>query len=222
MAMHGRHSLVETNLRLLSQQKCKIVVVATLEEDINFLKSLETTSLHIVPHSNYTLGAKWDAGVQKCKELGANPLIIVGSDDFLSANFIEKACELSQKYDFIYFTKWYIFDQISLKSYFLRYRMIFPLGSGRVFSGSFLDRMHWKLFDSGVNHHLDDYVFDNLTDNDRILMNPDGMSLLAVKGRHETMNPLKQILQADSITWDYCEDIDKHFGFYKPIKELFR
>lgn len=222
MAMQGRHSLVETNLRLLSQQKCEIVVVASLAEDFTFLRSLEIPHLQIVPASNYPLGAKWQSGVDQCRILQANPLIIVGSDDFLSADFIEKACELSQKIDFIYFTKWYIFDQISLKAYHLRYKMLFPLGSGRVFSGKFLDKKQWKLFDSGMNHHLDDYVFDNLTESDSILINPDGMSLLAVKGKHETMNPLKNILHADTIVWDYCQDIDKHFEFDKPIKELFK
>lgn len=221
MAMHQRHSLVEINLRLLSEQKCQIVVVASLADDFVFLRSLNIPHLQIVPHPNEPLGAKWQSGVDQCKILRANPLITLGSDDYLSQNFIEKACQLSQKHDLVYFTRWYIYDQNTGQSYYLRYKNIFPLGSGRVFSGQFLDKINWKLYDSSLNIHLDDYIFNNLKGDDSVLINPEEMELLSIKGKHESMNSLDRILSAETITWNYCHNIDKQFNFSKPIKEIF-
>jgi hypothetical protein len=225
MAMYGRRKLVETNLRLLSEQNCTVVVAASIYDDFNFLRELRIPNLQIIPTSNKPLGRKWQEGVDSCRILDANPLIILGSDDFLSQNFVKKACELAKEFDFVFFDKWFILDQQSGKQYSLRYNMMKhgkpPLGSGRIFSKAFLERHHWQLFDTSLNIKLDDFIYDNILSDDKILLNPDGMNILAVKGNHETMNPLNKILSNQTIDWTPEKTIAGAFNFRKPIKELF-
>lgn len=222
MAMWGRRRLVQLNLEMLP---CQVVVASSLQEDFEFLRTLQLERVQIMPTSNRPLGSKWQHAVNAARLLGADPLIILGSDDFLSTGFVERACQLSCDYDFIYFDKWFIFDTASRKSYALDYQMSRygkpPLGSGRVYSKRFLDAHGGRLFDGSMDSRLDDYAWEHVNHTaDRLLMNPDGMAVLAVKGPHEQLNPLSRILSSDSIKWREGP-IDKHFNFSKPIKDIF-
>lgn len=226
MAMWGRRQLVEVNLRLLSLQKCQIIVVASIQEDFDFLRGLQIPHLQIVPAPNNPLGRKWQTGVDQARILGANPVIICGSDDFFSANFIEKACNLSKYHDFIFFDNWFIHTPKERKNYFLRYNMMKydkpPLGSGRIYSHNFLEKRHWQLFDTGKDVHLDDFSWDNKKHEDKLLLNPADMNILAVKGNWEQLNPLDRILSSSSIDWNFEKEIDKHFNFPQSVHETFK
>jgi hypothetical protein len=226
MAVWGRQKLVEINLRMLSEQKCQVIVVASAPEDFVFLRSLKLQNIQIVPHPNNPLGKKWQEGVDQARILGANPVIICGSDDFLSSNFIEKACELSKYHDFIFFDNWFIHEPKGCKNYTLRYNMAKynkpPLGSGRIYSHDFLQKRHWQLFDTGKDIHLDNFAWENVRHQDRILMNPKDMHILAVKGDWEQINPIDKILSHSTIDWDHEKSIDQYFNFQKSVKETFQ
>jgi len=211
IAMYGRKPLVQINLELLHKQKCKVIVITSSDSDYHFVRDLDFDNVRICTAPNQPLGKKWQIGVDFCRAAQADPLIILGSDDFLSSDFISKACELKE--DFTFFTEWYIHDSIKKKDYKLKYRKVFPLGSGRVFSKSFLDRHDWKIFDDTRSRLLDDYAWQNIKGHDKTLVNPQGMKLLAVKGRWETMNDLDRILTADSIQWQPETKISDELGY---------
>ncbi len=211
IAMYGRKPLIQINLELLHKQNCKVVVITSSDSDYHFVRDLDFDNVRICTAPNQPLGKKWQIGVDFCRAANADPLIILGSDDFLSSAFISKACELKE--DFTFFTEWFIHDLISKKDYKLRYKKVFPLGSGRVFSKSFLDRNNWKIFDDTRSRLLDDFAFDNIKFADKIKINPEGMRLLAVKGRWETMNELDKILLAPSIHWDPETKISDQIGY---------
>lgn len=222
MAMYGRRSLVEINLSLIP---CQVVVAASIHEDFDMLRSLKNPNVQIVPTSNYPLGKKWQDAVDCARILQADPLIILGSDDFLSKCFIARACEMAVDHDFCFFDHWFIHDQVSKKQYSMRYNMMKygkpPLGSGRIFSKAFLDRRSGQIFDTSLSVKLDDFAYENVISSDKILLNPEGMHVLAVKGRHESLNPLDRILSTESIDWTEEKNIDQYFNFEKPIKEMF-
>jgi hypothetical protein len=218
MAVWGRLRLVEINLQLLASQKCEVVVVTSLQQDFDFIRKLKHKNVHVVSHSNNPLGKKWQFGVDHARSLGANPVIILGSDDFLSSEFVEKAVEQARQNEFIFFTEWSIFDSKTSNCYHLRYKKVFPLGSGRIYSSSFLDRKSWQIFDTGKDIHLDDFAWDNLDQLDKVIMNPPGLKLLAVKGNWEQLNPLNSILSAHSITWEPVKNLD--FGY--DVKQTFK
>lgn len=223
IACWGRLPLLEINLRLLSYQNVKVVVVTSTDEDFAALHKSTATAIKT---ANNPLGRKWQAGVEKARELGADPLIILGSDDFLSNNFISKACDLAKYHDFVFFDEWYIHAPKEQKNYFLKYNMMLydkpPLGSGRVFSKRFLERHEWKIFDSERDWHLDNFIWETKHYEDRLHWNPDGMNILAVKGPWEAMNSLDKILSTPTIDWSYALDIDRQFNFTKPVKEIFK
>lgn len=221
MAVYGRRPLVEINLRLLTEQKCQLVVMASLQDDFDFLRQLKLKNLQIIPAPNSPLGRKWQMGVDQSRILDADPLIILGSDDFLNQNFIERACELSPIHDFICFNEWHIYAPKDKKSYSLKYKTMFPLGGGRVYSREFLDRRQWRLFDAEKERLLDDFAWQTTEYKDSILFNPAGMHILAVKGQWEQLNPLDKILSADSISWKEVKTLDHLFNFSKPIQKLF-
>ncbi len=222
IAVYGRMRLVEINLRLLSEQNCQIVCVASLDEDFKALRKMAIPNLQIIPAPNNPLGAKWQSGVDQCRILDADPLIILGSDDFLDQTFIKNACRISKYMDFVCFDRFFIHSPNDGKNYSLRYKNKFPLGSGRVYSKKYLNEKHWIMFDSERNRLLDDFAWDNTKFGDKILFNPEGMNLLAVKGQWEVLNPLDKILQSESIIWDYETEIDKYFNYSTPIHEIFK
>jgi hypothetical protein len=222
MAMYGRRDLVEINLRMLS---CQVVVCCSTDEDYQFLRWLGLPNLKIVSTMNYPLGRKWQDGVNAARDLGADPLIILGSDDFLSTGFAEKASELSKKHDFTFFDEWFMYDQFTGRAYKCYYNMMKfnkpPLGSGRIFSKKFLIKHDWKVFDGSLNIKLDDFAYDRMNSDDEVCLNPPGLHVLAVKGRHDSMNPLERILRAETINWEYTDRLDSYFNFKKPIKTIF-
>jgi len=222
IAMYGRKRLVQTNLELLHKQKCKVVVITYSDSDYLFVREMDMDNVHICTAPNEPLGRKWQIGVDYCKNLGADPLITLGSDDFLSSGFVEQAVNYKEL-DFIFFTQWHIHDSLTGKDYFLKYKNMFPLGSGRVFFKRFLERNNWTLFDKDRSRLLDDYAWDSIKYHDRLMINPPGMKLLSVKGNWETMNTLEGILEAsEKIEWWLDMSIDHHFGYDRPIKDIFK
>lgn len=223
MAMYGRKPVVEVNLRIT--EGC-FLVVTSLQDDMDFLRRLNLPNVQILPAPNHPLGYKWQCGVEGARKLGADPLIILGSDDFLSHGFVKKACEWSKKFDFIYFDKFYIHDLIEKESFFIDYQMVKwnkpPIGSGRIYSKQFLDKHDWKLFDVNLGWKLDDFAWSNRRSDILELMNPPDMHILAAKGRWEQKNPIEKFLGHDKLSWKYESDLNKVFGFdiYGVLKDL--
>jgi hypothetical protein len=230
MAVFGRRELVEINLRLLSAQSCQIVVVASLPSDFDYLRALAIPHLQIVPAPNRPLGNKWQVGADQCRILKADPLIILGSDDYLSGDFIRHAVELSKVNDLTCFNRWSVYDTKTRLAYALQYndKMVhggfFPLGSGRIFSARFLNRNYWQLFDSSRDRQLDDFAYYALRVSDVIQFNPVGLALLAVKGGWEQFNPLEKLLTAPNISWKKITvgELDLALDLGAPVAELFK
>lgn len=206
MAVWGRRKLVEINLRLLLSEDCNVVCITSLQDDFDFLRGLKFKNLQVVTAPNHPLGRKWQIGVDFCQNFDADPLIILGSDDFLSRGFIQKACELSQKFDFIYFDKWFIHEVKTKKSYSLDYQMVKylkpPLGGGRIYSKTHLEKCNYQLFDRSMDSRLDDFGWYERPGNCKELMNPQGMHILSVKGEWEMKNPIDKFLNHDKISWN--------------------
>ena len=206
MPVWGRLELVKKNLESLSNQECEVICVSSIDQDSNFLRELKMPNLHLCYHSNYPLGKKFQAGVDHAKMMGSDEIVILGSDDFLSRDFVKNAHEYAQRYDFIYMTRWYMLDTRAdhwYKCWYNKNQLAaggFRIGSGRVFSKRFLDTFGWHLYDVMADYHLDDFAFNHRMGGE-ILMNPKGMEVLAIKGSHDTKNSLERILSAHTIDW---------------------
>lgn len=132
-----------------------------------------------------TLGEKWQHTIELIRPYDPTHLIITGSDDILSKDFVEKYCT---KELFTGLKQWYIWHKEGL--HLLEYLPKQCLGGGRVYSRELLDKMNWQVFDTSRNKLLDDKGFNFIVENKiapSIHYTPD---ILAVKGDWETMNPV--------------------------------
>ena len=111
-------------------------------------------------------------------------IIITGSDDILSVDFVSKA--ISNSCDIYALNHWYITDNTTL--WLFKYLAAQPLGGGRCYSRKFLEGIDYKIFDEGRNKLLDDNGWIRARGRDIVISNePD---ILAVKGNWPVMNPL--------------------------------
>ena len=95
IATHERKELTTKNINelLLMTPKPKIVIVCSSQDELEYYKEL---GVNVVHYPNRPLGAKWQAGVNVAAKLGANPLIILGSDDFINNDYLKFALQKSE------------------------------------------------------------------------------------------------------------------------------
>lgn len=208
---HNRLTITTYNIYSLLKQKCKIVlVVSALEERIHYAKIFP--EITVLTHPNVPLGAKWQHGVQHAYSLEANPLIILGSDDLLSLDFVSKVTAYMHDIsDFIGLSKWYI--HYKGKAFYCQYLANIPLGGGRCYSYDLLKKLNGKLFDTKLNRHLDDYSSVNIKKLGIFCHDlSDSVSIHAVKGDWPVLNQFnlthKNIkVLSEHLTSDFFPDL---------------
>jgi len=202
IATHNRLIITTKNIELLQQQRCKIVLVVSYKEEFNYYSN-RFPEIEIVRAQNDPLGAKWQAGVNWAVTIGANPLIIVGSDDILGKDYINRALDLMVKgYDLIGTTSWYTYESETNSLYKMKYinqNAHFPIGSGKVFSKSLLEKINNQVFDVKANRKLDDLGYHNTMKAKAPIVLDDDLNVLAVKGQWNEMNSLKDYLRSRNI-----------------------
>lgn len=209
MASHERQSITKQNVDWLHHFG-EVVLVASYGRDLDFFKENTQAKVHIYP--NNPLGSKWQFAVNKARELNPEILITVGSDDFLSSDYVDNALKyINQGYEFVGTNGWHLSD--GQKHYRARYKHLtdFPAGSGRVYTKKALDKINWKLFDTKKNRLLDDMALAEMKKarvKQYISQRPetDGLRILAMKGDWETLNPLERFLNAPTII---CHAVNK-------------
>lgn len=194
IATHQRVNITHKLIDSLWQQHpdVHIVLVVSIVSEFEYFKNLGNDKLHVITWSNKPLGGKWQQGVKVCKSIEANPVIILGSDDQLNADYITNALALLEKgYEFIGLRRYQVKSKKTL--YLLDYNPIIPLGGGRVYSAKLLNAIKWDLFQQ-KDKHLDDYGWNQvikskmraivITDIERY-----NMIITAIKGDWPMMNP---------------------------------
>lgn len=108
-----------------------------------------------VEHPNSPLSHKWNAGVQAAKRYDPDALVIVGSDDLVSVEmFRVYADKLREGFQFFGASDMYFFEPAGPRLGYwggyehttMKNRTGEPIGCGRCFSRSVLDRTGWNLW----------------------------------------------------------------------------
>lgn len=202
IATHERKELTTKNINelLLMTPKPKIVIVCSSQDELEYYKEL---GVNVVHYPNRPLGAKWQSGVNAAAKLGANPLIILGSDDFINNDYLKFALQkLNEGFDFIGLTHWMMDDVIGREKYHCQYTNLnvdFPIGSGRVYSKSILEGIRWKVFNSSLDKHLDDQGFKNVKNRNAKIFLHRSPEVLAIKTGKE-MNTVEAYKRSRNIT----------------------
>jgi len=197
----GRLDLVKINIDLLKRQtkKCKILLIVSCPKDKKFAID---NGVEWVYTENQPLGRKWQVGLDACKKYNPNAILINGSDDLLSLNWVEKCYHyiVNQHYDIVGKSNWYILDLVDKKPYRFKYRNSrILLGAGRMISRSILDELNWSLFPLHKSKGLDTYCNTILNQHNatRLVLNTNDIFVVSLKGKYDTLNSMSKILEVN-------------------------
>lgn len=194
IATHKRIEITSKNLNTLFVQESRVavVLVASYSEEINYYRT-HFPWVYVTHAENTPLGAKWQHGVHEAIKLGANPLIILGSDDILGPDFVKNCTKLTlEGHDFVGLFQWVMHAHGT--GYLCNYLAKQPIGGGRCYSHGLLKQMRGNLFETGRQRHLDDWAWQRVK-NLRVKMHlsydvmGDGLVVHAIKGDWPVMNP---------------------------------
>lgn len=102
---------------------------------------------------NRPLSNKWNAGLNIMKRHAVDAVMIVGSDDYVSRPYIDRAMEeIATGADLVHFDTLHALDADTGRLVRLQPRR---MGAGRVISRRLLVRAEWRLWPSGLNRLLD-------------------------------------------------------------------
>jgi len=138
-------------------------------------------------HPNVPLNRKWNAGVRWARGFDPDGLVIVGSDDLVSAEtFLVYAAKLREGHEFFGLSDLYFFDAPSrMLGHWSGYGDVYahrvgePIGCGRCFSRSLLEKTGWTLWPDNSEH---DRGLDNVT-----------RDFLAARGVHPDSWPMEAL-----------------------------
>ena len=147
------------------------------------------------------MGKKWQIGLEECKKFNPKAVLINGSDDIFSLNYIQNCFQYIQNgYDIVGKNNWYILDLLKLIPYKLQYKNSnILIGAGRMISRSFLDEINWTLFPLTKSAGLDTFcnqIFDKNNASIYEMGNQNDDKIISLKGKHDVLNPLIKILKA--------------------------
>lgn len=109
--------------------------------------------------ANRPLGEKWNSIIRKSRQTNPDAVMIVGSDDLVSENWVAHVCELvASGVDLVGAHEFYMADGGSGQLRRLRLRT----GAGRTFSRKLLDMMEWQLWTDDIDDGLDSDFDRNL------------------------------------------------------------
>jgi hypothetical protein len=225
IAFQGRHQALGVVVEALCDERLGtkrhgVVLACDAETDLFFCQELheryENFSYLVV--ENNPLGRKWQLAVECARSLNPRYLAITGSDDLMTQSYLENNMSImdNSRLGTIAMSgprTWYV---VSNKKYLdsnqestvvvfkLSYKNthhLMPLGAGRIYSRGFLEANDWKVFDCNLDRLLDDQGYESCVLQNETIYNTvisDGV-IVSIKGAWGAMNPLSEILKANSI-----------------------
>ena len=141
---------------LKEELDCVPVVVGT--EDM-FKSDCEDRGITYLDFTNRPLGRKWNHGIRAFKDLDVTHIMILGSDDFVSDDFIRFQMEFSKDKDFTGCKDLYMFGANTKRRgfgqlFYFRYKG-FLVGPGRVYSKRIVELMNYTPWNVNRNAGLD-------------------------------------------------------------------
>lgn len=156
------------------------------------------TRVRYVECANQPLSMKIQAGVASARELSPDAVMLCGSDDWLSTNWIETLAPYLENHEIVgggivYFLRVLPSDalqliRVNIYKGTLRYGE--PIGAGRLISKRILDRLDWRIWRERINSGCDGSSFKLMrANNARIFMyEEDKAKLLCPKGEWKQLS----------------------------------
>ncbi len=192
-----------------------LVLACSTKNDLSFAKELQTQFSHIGISfcKNHPLGNKWQIAVNCARNFNTKTLMITGSDDLISADYIYhnhlQVCNHdSSIYAMAGTNQWYMLDynknkhfsKMSLWKTKYKKHILMPLGAGRIYNTTFLDSVNWQIFDRNLESALDNKGFELISSCNKktFYSTSEKGFILSIKGNWKAINPLNSILYETS------------------------
>ncbi len=159
-ALWGRPELTRLFLDRMEHLKNELgVVPGVVGSDNQFREDCEKRGVLYTDHINKPLGLKWNHGIKLFQDTDVTHIMILGSDDFVSDDFIEFSMEFAEDKDFTGCLDMYMYGAHPKRRgwrqlFYFRYPGLL-VGPGRVYSRRIIDGMNWKPWGSNRNSGLD-------------------------------------------------------------------
>ena len=222
------HAVIEEILNSSNQPlNVYIVLACSNDNDFEFSRRMQEAykKVGIVVCDNKPVGNKWHIAVEGAKKLNPKALLITGSDDLVSSDYLYNNFKILIEDDLktigmVGPRSWYMYNLSHDDLYKVSYnnsRHKMPLGAGRLYSRVYLDNIKWKLFERSFDKLLDDKGYYEVIENNLIVYNPtfDDGCILSVKGDWSALNSFDKILKADSIIHSKVRNSEKEILLHK-------
>lgn len=212
IASHRRNSVLVKLVEYYSNNLTdfKYIVLLVISDDdlspLPLLSEKAKKNLVIIKSANYPVGNKWQLGVEHAKTLNPKSLMICGSDDFLTPEYIYSAVSMIANgyYGVVGCDSWKVIEIIDgvEKLFSIKYTsksLNKILGAGRLYSRMFLDSCNWTLFEKRFDRGLDyQGIKLALQKNVTIGLCENG-AVVSVKGEWAMINPFLKMTESDLI-----------------------
>jgi hypothetical protein len=189
-----RASTIEA-VKRIKRQDVDIILVGSSSYDEQTAK---IAGASYVEYNNTPLSSKIQVGIEVSRLSDPDAIMISGSDNWLSDNWISESIKYIGDYNVIGTRYWYaakLQNKIPLEIIQCKYsddripRREDPHGAGRIFTKSLLDKINWKLYDFKVNSVLDFKCWDRLKGMCKIkYKNLDNVISMGIKGDWQQKN----------------------------------
>ena len=200
MAIWKRHNVLRKVINLINSYNLPFsigfVLIYSRSTDFNLFPNIN--NVHFFYASNMPLGSKWLSGIYSTQLFDPKMIMILGSDDMVSEEYIKEAykCITKDNVEFCYGNSWLTYNanngNLYQQSYQAKSRKI--LGAGRVFSRKLLKKVNYKIYDPILKCGLDN-TFRLLSQIKRfkshIIQTP---GVLLYKGSWECISDLRTLL----------------------------
>ncbi len=222
IAAHDRLAILEqviTQFSAIEERKpegsIQLVICLSDRNEASLLENSigERAWIHIILCPNKPLGNKWQQAVNYAKELNPNHLLVCGSDDVVSEDYLSQ-CESSflqySDLDLCAPNHWHIVN-LAENVYRVKYKNSSTkqvLGAGRMYSRFFLDEIDWRLFDrqldSGLDHRGLATVLDRSPQKLKVIDTE--YTVLSVKGDWSMLNTFRVIESSGKVSVEKLEN----------------
>lgn len=136
-------------------------IVATGSEGEVSAELAAGAGAHYLEHANLPLSEKWNACYRKARELEPDVVMIMGSDDWITTDAIERLSRDALEHGYSALADMYMHCLIrGITAHFPGYgrdsrHVADTIGAGRTLRKDVLDRVNWKFFPRDRNRALD-------------------------------------------------------------------
>jgi hypothetical protein len=197
MPVNGREELFPLTIKRLYQQEDVDMIVACVgatreEEDL----ACAAEAFFVYEQEPYTLGGKWQQGVDIARMWYPDAIMIVGSGNWFTNGWAKTLYPYLDDYDIVGSEAMYVYqirqnDQVMIhwSGYHTKSRKGDMLGAGRLISRRILDKADWQIFDTSLNSALDRSTDRILSQYDaRFLTLPQGDEMILKIGSYKWKN----------------------------------